>query len=69
MRLKPQSPQPILLYTKVLVGPLLDEDTVYRLVGDVLFTQFRDEYFANLYPASSPASRPSYSPLCYSCRK
>jgi transposase len=63
MCLKPQSPQPIPLDTKALVGPLLDEDTVYRFVGDVLFEQFRDEDFADLYP---PDGQPALSPVLLS---
>lgn len=59
MSLKPKPPQPIPPDTKALVGPMLDESTVYRFVGDVLFEQFRDEDFADLYhvegrPATSP---------------
>jgi hypothetical protein len=40
MCLKPQLPQPIPPDTKALVGAMLDEDTVHRFVGEVLFAQF-----------------------------
>jgi transposase len=63
MCLKPQPPQPIPPDTKALVGPMLDEDTVYHFVGDVLFMQLRDEDFADLYPAEG---QPSTSPVLLS---
>jgi transposase len=63
MCLKPQPPQPIPPDTKALVGSMLDEDTVYRFVGDVLFEQFRDKDFADLYP---PDGQPALSPVLLS---
>jgi len=63
MCLKPQPPQPIPPDTKALVGPILDEDTVYRFVGDVLFEQFHDEDFADLYPNDG---QPALSPVLLS---
>ena len=63
MCLKPQPPQPIPPETKALVGPMLDEDTVYRFVGDVLFEQFHDADFADLYPKDG---QPALSPLLLS---
>lgn len=63
MCLKPQPPQPIPPETKALVGAMLDEDTVYRFVGDVLFEQFHDEDFADLYPKDG---QPALSPVLLS---
>ena len=63
MCLKPQPPRPIPSDTKALVGPLLDEDTVYRFVGDVLFDQFHDEDVADLYPRDD---QPALSPVLLS---
>jgi transposase len=60
MCLKPQPSQPIPPDTKALVGPMLDDDTVYRFVGDVLFEQFHDEDFADLYPNEG---QPALSPV------
>src|SRR5579859_6012555 len=54
---------PIPPATKALVGPMLDEDTVYRFVGDVLFEQFHDADFADLYPKDG---QPALSPLLLS---
>ncbi len=50
MCLKPQPPHPIPEATAALVRALFEEDSVYQFVGDVLFEQFRDEDFADLYP-------------------
>lgn len=63
MCLKPQPPQPIPPDTKTLVGAMLDEDTVYRFVGDVLFEQFHEADFADLYPKDG---QPALSPVLLS---
>jgi hypothetical protein len=60
MSLKPQPPHPIPPETKALVGKMLDEGTVYRFVGDVLFDRFHDADFADLY---SSTGRPAVSPV------
>jgi transposase len=59
MCLKPQPPRPIPEPTAALVAGLFDKGEVYQFIGDVLFDQFRDEDFADLYhkegkPALSP---------------
>jgi transposase len=59
MCLKPQPPHPIPEATAALVRNLFEEDSVYQFVGDVLFEQFRDEDFADLYPNDG---QPSISP-------
>ncbi|NJO82232.1 MAG: hypothetical protein HC828_05090, partial [Blastochloris sp.] len=63
MCLKPQPPKPIPPDTKALVGRKLDEATVYRFVGDVLFARFADEEFADLYPNTG---QPAISPVLLS---
>jgi transposase len=63
MCLKPQPPRPIPEETKALVGRMLDERTVYRFVGDVLFDRFHDEDFADLY---SYTGQPAISPVLLS---
>jgi len=45
------------------VKDLFPEDSVYQFVGDVLFDQFHDEDFADLYPADG---QPSISPVLLS---
>jgi hypothetical protein len=40
MCLKPQPSRPMPEDTKAMVGRMLDEDTVYRFVGNVLFDRF-----------------------------
>ena len=55
--------RPIPAETKALVGKMLDEGTVYRFVGDVLFDRFHDEDFADLY---SSTGRPAVSPALLS---
>jgi hypothetical protein len=50
MCLKPQPPRSIPEATAALVKDLFREDSVYQFIGDVLFDQFRDEDFADLYP-------------------
>jgi len=64
MCLKPQPPRPIPPDTKAMVGRMLDEATVYRFVGDVLFERFHDQDFADLYPKTG---QPALSPvlLCF----
>lgn len=63
MCLKPQPPRPIPPDTKAMVGRMLDEDTVYRFVGDVLFERFHDDDFADLYPNTG---QPALSPVLLS---
>jgi transposase len=63
MCLKPQPPQPIPEATAALVRDLFEEASVYQFVGDVLFEQFRDEDFADLYPKDG---QPSISPVLLS---
>lgn len=63
MCLKPQLTCSIPADTKTLVGRLLDEDSVYRFVGDVLFERFRDGDFADLYPKTG---QPAISPVLLS---
>jgi transposase len=63
MCLKPQSPRPVPDATMALVHDLFPEGSVYQFVGDVLFDQFRDEDFADLYPKDG---QPSISPVLLS---
>jgi transposase len=63
MCLKPQPPRPVPDATIALVHDLFPEDSVYQFVGDVLFDQFRDEDFADLYPKDG---QPSISPVLLS---
>jgi transposase len=60
MCLKPQPPQPIPDAIAALVRGLFEESSVYQFVGDVLFEQFRDEDFADLYPKEG---KPALSPV------
>jgi transposase len=63
MCLKPQPPRAIPAATASLVAGLFDDGEVYQFIGDVLFDQFRDEDFADLYP---PDGQPSISPVLLS---
>jgi transposase len=63
MCLKPAPPRPIPDATAALVADLFDDGSVYQFVGDVLFEQFRDEDFADLYPADG---QPALSPVLLS---
>jgi transposase len=63
MCLKPQPPQPIPDATAALLRDLFEEDSVYQFIGDVLFEQFRDEDFADLYPKDG---QPAISPVLLS---
>jgi transposase len=63
MCLKPQPPHPIPAATAALVAGLFDDGEVYQFVGDVLFDQFHDEEFADLYPKDG---QPSISPVLLS---
>lgn len=46
---KPQQPRPIPEATAALVTGLFDNDSVYQFIGEVLFDQFYDEDFVNLF--------------------
>jgi hypothetical protein len=46
-----------------MVRRMLDEDTVYSFVGEILFARFCDEDFADLYPKTS---QPIISPVLLS---
>ncbi|MBK9941439.1 MAG: hypothetical protein IPP13_07440 [Kouleothrix sp.] len=63
MCLKPQALHPIPAATAALVHDLFPEDSVYQFVGDVLFDQFHDEDFIDLYPKDG---QPSISPVLLS---
>jgi len=63
MCLKPQPPRSIPEATAALVKDLFPEDSVYQFVGDILFDQFHDEDFADLYPSDG---QPSISPVLLS---
>src|SRR5829696_578820 len=63
MCLKPTLPRPIPESMVALVKDLFSEESVYQFVGDVLFDQFRDEDFADLYPNDG---QPSISPVLLS---
>jgi transposase len=63
MCLKPVPPRPIPEATAALVKALFPEGSVYQFIGDVLFEQFRDEDFADLYPKDG---QPSISPVLLS---
>jgi transposase len=60
---KPQAPRPIPESTVALVKDLFSEESVYQFIGDVLFDQFHDEDFADLYPADG---QPGLSPVLLS---
>jgi hypothetical protein len=59
MCLKPQPPRPIPAATVTLAKDLFPEGSVYQFIGDILFDQFRDEDFADLYPKDD---QPALSP-------
>jgi hypothetical protein len=59
MCLKPQQSRPIPEPTAALVYNLFTEDSVYQFVGEVLFNQFLDDGFADLYPKDD---QPALSP-------
>jgi transposase len=63
MCLKPTPLRPIPEATAALVYDLFPEGSVYQFIGDVLFDQFRDEDFADLYPADG---QPAISPVLLS---
>ncbi|MGA9223443.1 MAG: transposase, partial [Pseudomonas graminis] len=63
MCLKPALPRPIPDATVALVHDLFPDGSVYQFVGDVLFEQFRDEDFADLYPKDG---QPALSPVLLS---
>jgi transposase len=46
--------------TAALVAGLFDDGEVYQFIGDVLFDQFRDEDFVDLYPKGG---QPGLSPV------
>jgi transposase len=61
--LKPVPPRPIPEATANLIMGLFDDGSVYQFVGDVLFEQFRNEDFADLYPNDG---QPALSPMLLS---
>jgi transposase len=63
MCLKPTPLRPIPESTVALVHDLFPEDSVYQFVGDVLFDQFHDQDFADLYPKDG---QPTISPVLLS---
>jgi hypothetical protein len=62
MCLKPQPPRPMPEDTGLVGAALLDAGSPYRFIGDVLYEQFRDEDFADLYPNDS---QPALSPVIH----
>lgn len=63
MCLKQQLLHPIPSITVALVECLFSPDCLYQFVGNVLFDQFHDEDFADLYPKDG---QPSISPVLLS---
>src|SRR5690606_22452876 len=63
MCLKPQPPRPMPEDTGRVGAALLDPDSPYRFIGDVLYEQFHDEEFADLYPI---VGQPALSPVLLS---
>jgi transposase len=63
MCLKPQPPRLMPEDTGRIGAALLDADSPYRLIGDILYSQFADEDFADLYPRDG---QPSISPVILS---
>jgi len=63
MCLKAHPPRPIPAATAALVACLFDDGEIYQFIGDILFDQFRDEDFADLYPKDG---QPSISPVLLS---
>ena len=60
MSLKLQPPRPMPAETARLGSKLLPADSPYRLIGDQLYEQYRDEDFADLYAAEG---KPAISPV------
>ena len=63
MCLKPAAPHVIPAATVALAKDLFLDGSVYHFIGDVLFDQFRDEDFVDLYPKDG---QPSISPVLLS---
>lgn len=63
MCLKPQPPRPMPEDTGRVGATLLDADSPYRFIGEVLYDQFHDEDFADLYPNDG---QPALSPVLLS---
>lgn len=63
MCLKPVALHPIPTATRALAKDLFHGGSVYQFIGEVLFDQFRDEDFADLYPRDG---QPSISPVLLS---
>jgi transposase len=63
MCLKPQPPQPMPEDTGLVGAALLNAASPYRFIGDVVYAQFADEEFADLYPNDG---QPSISPVILS---
>lgn len=63
MCLKPQPPRPMPEDTGLVGAALLDAASPYRFIGDVLYEQFHDGAFADLYPTDG---QPSISPVILS---
>jgi len=60
MCLKAQDPWPMPKETAEIGEKILKPGSVYKLVGDEIFAQFRDADFADLY---SPEGKPAISPV------
>lgn len=60
MSLKPQPPRPLPEELARLGAVLLPADSPYRLIGDQLYVQYRDEDFADLYHREG---KPGLSPV------
>ncbi|NJO82239.1 MAG: IS1182 family transposase [Blastochloris sp.] len=63
MCLKPQPPRPMPEETGRIGAALLADGSPYRFVGDVVYEQFADEEFADLYPRDG---QPTISPVLLS---
>jgi transposase len=60
MSLKPQAPREMPAEMARIGGKLLPPESPYRLVGDQLYAKYRDEDYADLYPAEG---QPGLSPV------
>ena len=60
MSLKPQPPREMPAELAALGAQLLPPESPYRLVGEVLYAKYKDEDYADLYPAEG---QPGLSPV------
>lgn len=60
MSLKPQAPREMPAELAALGAQLLPRESPYRLVGEVLYAKYKDEDYADLYPAEG---QPGLSPV------